>query len=69
MANSLGGPVEMKLEAPLGPDEPGPIEHGGTQFDERRIHGPQRILEPEPPAFEGGHSLTPGDHLVEEGLV
>jgi len=61
--------LEMQLDGSLGPDEPGPIEHRGTQLDERRIQGPQRMFEPEPPSFQGRHRLTSDEHLVEEGLV
>ncbi len=61
--------LEMELDSPLGPDEPGPIEHRGTQFDDRRIYAPQRMLEPEPPSLPGRHRLTLGEHLVEERLV
>ena len=61
--------LEMELDGPLGPDEPGPIEHRGTQFDDRRIQGPQRMLEPEPPSLQSRHRLTLGEHLIEERLV
>ena len=61
--------MEIELDRPLGPDEGGPIEHCGTQLDERRIQGPQRMLEPEPPTLQGRHRLTSGEHLIEERLV
>jgi hypothetical protein len=32
--------LQMELDRPLGPDEPGPIEHRRTQLDERGIEGP-----------------------------
>jgi hypothetical protein len=55
--------------APLGSEEPGPIEHRGTQRDERRLQGPQRTREPESPSLQGRHRLALGEHLVKEGLV
>lgn len=61
--------LEMELDGPLGPDEPGPIEHRRTQLDKRRIQGLQQMLEPDTPSFQGRHRLTLGEHLVEEGLV
>ncbi len=59
----------MQLNRPLGPLKSSPIEHGRTQLNDRRIQGPQRMLEPEPPAFESGHGLTLGKNLVEECFV
>ena len=32
--------LEMELDGSLGPYEPSPIEHRGTQLDDRRIQGP-----------------------------
>lgn len=61
--------LEMELDGPLGPYEPGPIEHRGAQLDDRRVQGPQRMLEPESPSLHSRHRLTLGEYLVEEGLV
>ena len=44
--------LEMELDGSLGPYEPSPIEHRGTQLDDRRIQGPQRMFEPEPRRFK-----------------
>ena len=59
----------MELEGSFGPLKPGPIEHRGTQLDDRRIQSPQRVLEPNPPSRRGRPHLTLGEHLIDERLV
>jgi hypothetical protein len=61
--------LEMECDGPLRSDEPGTIKHRGTQLDERHIQSPQWMLEPESPSRQRRDRLTPGQHLIEEGLV
>ncbi len=65
----LGIELELARDGSLGPLNPGPLEHRGTQLDDRRIQSPQRVLAPNPPSRRGRHHLTLGEHLIDERLV
>ena len=47
--------------APFGPLKPSPVEYRGTQLDDGRIQGSERMLEPESPSLQSRHRLTPGE--------
>ena len=61
--------LQMERDRALRPQEPSPIEHGGTELTDRRIQRPEWMREPEPAALQGRHGLTPDEDLIEEGLV
>ena len=61
--------LQMEFHGALAPLESGPIEHRGTELNDRGVEGSHGVLEPEPPTFQGRDGLATAEDVIEEGLV